>query len=84
MGIELPEPEEPQHYEVEPEAWPALQLFLMVQTQWRSGPSGLLGLDYNAVRWVMELQGVSEPLTTLDDLQVIEARVVEIVNERAE
>lgn len=84
MGIELPEPEQAEHYEVEPDAWPALQLFLMVQTQWRSGPSGLLGLDYNAVRWVMELQGITEPLATLDDLQVIEARVVEIVNERAE
>jgi hypothetical protein len=32
----------------------------------------------------MELQGITEPLATLDDLQVIEARVVEIVNERAE
>ena len=84
MGIELPEPEQAEHYEVEPDAWPALQLFPMVQTQWRSGPSGLLGLDYNAVRWVMELQGITEPLATLDDLQVIEARVVEIVNERAE
>jgi hypothetical protein len=84
MGIEMPEPEKAEHYEVEPDAWPALQLFLMVQTQWRSGPSGLLGLDYNAVRWVMELQGITEPLATLDDLQVIEARVVEIVNERAE
>ena len=81
MGIELPEPEQSEHYEVEPEAWPALQLFLTVQTQWRSGPSGLLGLDYNAVRWVMELQSVAEPLAVLDDLQVIEARVVEIVNE---
>ena len=83
MGIELPEPDEPEHYEVEPDAWPALQVFLTVQTQWRSGPSGLLGLDYNAVRWVMELQRIADPLAVLDDLQVIEARVVEIVNERA-
>jgi hypothetical protein len=82
MGIELPEPEVPEHYEVEPEAWPALQLFLTVQTQWRTGPSGLIGLDYNAVRWVMELQHTSDPAALLDDLQVIEARVVEIVNER--
>jgi hypothetical protein len=84
MGIELPEPDEPEHYEVEPDAWPALQIFLTVQTQWRSGPSGLLGLDYNAVRWVMELQRIADPLAVLDDLQTIEARVVEIVNERAE
>ena len=46
------------------------------------GPSGLLGLDYNAVRWVMELQRIADPLAVLDDLQTIEARVVEIVNER--
>ncbi len=84
MGIELPEPDEPEHYEVEPDAWPALQVSLTVQTQWRSGPSGLLGSDYNAVRWVMELQRIADPLAVLDDLQVIEARVVEIVNERAE
>ena len=84
MGIELPEPEEPEHYEVEPDAWPALQLFLMVQTQWRTGGSGLVGLDYGAVRWVMELQGVTDPLAVLDDLQVIEARVIEIMNDRTE
>jgi hypothetical protein len=65
-----------------PEAWPAVDLFLKVQTQWRGGASGIIGLDYTAVRWVMELYALNDHRTMLEDLQVIEARVIETVNSR--
>ena len=65
-----------------PEAWPAVDLFLKVQTQWRGGASGILGLDYGAVRWVMELYAAVDPRDLFEDLQVIEARVIETVNSR--
>lgn len=69
-------------YEVIADAWPVVELFLRVQTQWRAGSSGIVGLDYGAVRWVMDLYQVDDPRMMLEDLQVIEAKVVEIVNSR--
>jgi hypothetical protein len=64
------------------DAWPVVELFLRVQTQWRAGSSGIVGLDYGAVRWVMDLYQIDDPRMMLEDLQVIEAKVVEIVNSR--
>lgn len=53
-----------------------------MQTQWRGGASGIIGLDYIAVRWLMELYEFDDQRTMLEDLQVIEARVIETVNSR--
>lgn len=83
FGLELPDLEsKAEHCEVWPEAWPAVDLFLKVQTQWRGGASGIIGLDYQAVRWLMELYEFDDQRTMLKDLQVIEARVIETVNSR--
>lgn len=82
MGIELPEEDREEHFEVLPEAWPAVTMFLRVQTQWRVGMGGVIGLDYGAVRWLFELEQVTKPAELLDDLQVIEAKVVEILSQR--
>jgi hypothetical protein len=83
FGLELPDLEsKAEHCEVWPEAWPAVDLFLKVQTQWRGGASGIIGLDYQAVRWLMELYEFDDQRTMLEDLQVIEARVIVTVNSR--
>ena len=78
----MPETKRIKDFEVIPAAWPAVVMFLRVQTQWRVGSAGIVGLDYNAVRWVFELYGVKEPREMLDDLQTIEATVVETLNKR--
>ena len=57
-------------------------MFLRVQTQWRVSTGAIVGLDYNAVRWLFELYAVEEPRRLLDDLQIIEATVVETLNQR--
>jgi len=44
--------------EVWPETLPAIQIFLSVLTQWRTGPSGPVGLDYLAVDLVMNYKGI--------------------------
>ncbi len=82
FGLELPAAERDEDCLVWPEAWPAVDLFLKVQTQWRGGASGIIGLDYGAVRWVMQLYGAEDDRELLEDLQVIEARVIEKVNDR--
>lgn len=43
-----------QELPIEPEAWPTVQLWMRVQTQWRlAGMGGVVGLDYQAVDVVM-------------------------------
>tara|TARA_A100001201_G_scaffold128206_2_gene113146 strand:- start:5736 stop:5978 length:243 start_codon:yes stop_codon:yes gene_type:complete len=78
----MPDKKRVEDFEVIPAAWPAVVMFLRLQTQWRVGSAGIVGLDYNAVRWMFELYGVSDPREMLDDLQIIEATVVETLNER--
>ena len=78
----MPDKKRVEDFEVIPSAWPAVVMFLRLQTQWRVGAAGIVGLDYNAVRWVFELYEVAEPRQMLDDLQTIEATVVETLNQR--
>jgi hypothetical protein len=44
--------------EVWPENWPAYELFRYMQTQWRAGAMGLIGLDYNTLHWKMDRMGL--------------------------
>ena len=47
-------------------------MFCRLQTQWRTGPRGLIGLDYGAVQWLFSLCGVTQPLALLEDIQTME------------
>ena len=79
----VPEPK-PVVYEVIEEAWPAVSFFLSIQTQWRTDSGVLIGLDYNAVQWMMELLEVKKPVEMMNDLQIIEAKVLEVMSRRSE
>lgn len=81
MGLELPEAtSEPDLFEVWEENWQALGIFLKVQTQWRVGMAGLIGLDYSAVAWVLKLAVPEDQhLTLLDDLQIMERAVLSLI-----
>ena len=57
---------------------------MSVQTQWRSDSGVLMGLDYNAVKWMMELLEVKKPVEMMNDLQIIEAKVVDVMSRRSE
>lgn len=71
-------------YEVWPENWPAVDLFLRCQTQWRTGGMGsVIGLDYQAVLGVGNMVPTADPLQRMEDLQVIESRVLELFQETA-
>lgn len=82
LGVVGFEPDEPEHFEVEPDAWPALMLFLDCQTQWRAGPGGLIGMDYGAVAWVFRLRSVTDEAAMLSDLQIIEAEILQALGEQ--
>lgn len=53
-----------------------------MQTQWRTTMSGVIGLDYAAVRWLFKLYDVEEPRALLEDLQVMEAAAMSVINKQ--
>jgi len=59
-----------------PENWPAVELFLRCQTQWRISLNGRAGLDYGAVLSVGSLYQTADLPRVLEDLQVIEATIL--------
>jgi hypothetical protein len=70
-------------FEVWEENWPALEMFLRCQTQWRVGVNGVLGLDYGPVAWLFSLYSVEDPRSLLEDLQVMEDAVLRTINKRS-
>lgn len=62
--------------------WPALEMFLRLQTQWRSTMSGVIGLDYSAAQWLFKLYEVEDQRTMLEDLQTMEVAAMQAINKR--
>ena len=60
-----------------------MQLFVRCSTQWRSSANGLIGLDYGVVLALMDLYAVEERTTVLEDLQIMEAHALELMDRRA-
>ena len=58
-------------------------MFLRCQTQWRATMSGLLGLDYGAVAWMLRLYEVEDQRAVLEDLQIMEAAAMAKLSERS-
>jgi hypothetical protein len=82
MGIEMP-PEwmdpaqnEPQHFEVWPENWEAVRLFIRCQTQWRVSDGRRIGLDYGAMLAIGSLFSVENLSQVVESVQVIEAEIL--------
>lgn len=79
FGIALPE-QPVEALEVWEENWPVVEMFLRVQTQWRTTMNGVLGLDYGAVAWLLRLYEVEDQRSMLEDLQVMEAAAMAVLN----
>jgi hypothetical protein len=78
----LPE-QEPVEFAIWPENVDTVQMFVDVQTQWRVGGAGVIGLDYAVVMALANLKAVADPLGLLRDLQVMELRARELINAEA-
>ena len=79
----MPDQEPDGDCEVWEENWPVLEMFLRVQTQWRTTMNGVLGLDYGAVAWLFRLYEVEDPRALLEDLQVMEGAAMMVLNSRS-
>ncbi|WP_268249108.1 DUF1799 domain-containing protein [Salinicola rhizosphaerae] len=70
-------------FEVLPENWVALELFLDCSTQWRQAPmGGLTGLDYSAVYVVMQIHAVppDEGRDRLQQIRLLERGALNEMN----
>lgn len=79
----------PEHIRNPPEhaIWPehedAVRLFFQMATQWRAGPSGVLGFDYAVLFELMRLYHVRNRRAALENLQVMEAHALQLMNQAA-
>lgn len=80
LGVVLPK--EDDRFHVWPCCWDAVTVFLDCSTQWRAGPSGLLGLDYVAVQTVLGWLSIEADKARLfRDLQVMEQEALNAFRE---
>jgi hypothetical protein len=60
--------------------WPdmraAVTVFFALGTQWRVGPAGIMGLEYQAIRPTAELMGVDFTPGDMVDLRSMEAEAL--------
>lgn len=54
-------------------------MFLRLGTQWRTGPRGLIGLDYRVMEWLLSLYPATDARALLDDVQVMEGAVLNAI-----
>ena len=70
--------------EVWPENWATWCFFMEhLQTQWRVGAAGPVGLDYGVLQWLFKVQEVEDEREMLDGLKVIEATILKLWAEEA-
>jgi hypothetical protein len=82
LGIVMPE-QPREDFEIWEENWPVVEMFLRCQTQWRTTMNGVLGLDYGAVAWLFKMYAVEDPRALLEDLQIMEAAAMMVINSRS-
>jgi len=72
-------------FEVWPENWEPLEIFMRLQTQWRVSPTGtLLGLEYAGVRAALCMMGATVTPELFDDLQTMETSALSVFRKGAE
>ena len=72
----------PATYGLWPEHAPVVELFLRCMTQWRTGPRGMVGLDYGVVLQLAQLYEVPNMRQSLELLQIMEIHLRDILNRR--
>ena len=69
-------------YRLWAEHWPAVELFMRCQTQWRATSSGVVGLDYGVLLAIAPMLGRTMDAALLDEVQTMELHARELINRR--
>lgn len=81
---ELETAQRQEDFEVWPENWAYVEMFLRMQTQWRTSMSGIIGLDYCAAKFMFDVYGVEDHKGMMDALMIIERVALELLNKGSE
>lgn len=68
--------------EIFPENWQPVQIFIAMQTQWRTGMSGPIGMDYQALAVVMELYEVADRKDCFSAVRTMEIETLAAIAEK--
>jgi hypothetical protein len=85
FGLQAAAPATPEFLAIWPENWSALQVFKRMLTQLATtAAGGVIGLRYESLPFVMRVCGVkrSDWSETMDCIQIMERRLIEIMNDR--
>lgn len=82
-GLTLEEATENQVVEVWPDNLVAVNTFVAMGTQWRTGVAGATGLDYNALPMVMRMVGVpvADRPDVFEDVRTMEDAALSLMRE---
>ena len=78
----MPEPK-PDVFEVWPENWPIVMMWIRVATQWRVSMNGAIGLDYSIFPWLFKLYQVEDEREMLEGLQTMERAYLDCAQKAA-
>ena len=67
-------------FEVLEENWPAVRMFMQLQTQWNVGMGGATGLNYQSVEFLFKIEGIENQREMLADLQTMEVAALQAMN----
>jgi len=80
IGLSREDVEDNSDVEVWPENWVAFKVFNKVSTQWRMGPGGPTGLDYNPLFSMMKCMKVKPTPAIMDRIRVLESTALSIMS----
>lgn len=79
----LAEESKPKDFEIWPENWKAVEVFMRLHTQWKYGAmGGVIGLDYSSLPFIFEMLEVDNKKETFQSIQIMENAALEVLNEK--
>lgn len=69
-------------FEVWEENLDVVSLFLRLQSQWVVSMSGVVGLNYQSVRFLFKIYGITDEKQAFEDIQTMEYAALPILNKK--
>ena len=75
---------DPECFEVLPENWEAVKVFLSASSQWFIGFAGPTGLNYQSIDFLFKIYSIKNRKAIFEDIQIIEGAALKEMRDREE